>query len=226
MKNGLLLCAVGLTVWGAPALGLAASPQHPAHVTPAAHAAKPAPPVVHIRVAPADEYFGHQKISILGINNTIHDTNLRIGFDHVHAARYYGTLAAAHDALFDWARKYPQDTWLPGRAYYMSHVFWQMHSAEGDAAADKCRGLLFKQFPTSRWAALAKKEVRDVVAPLTPEELAARNAAGTTTAASGATSSAGVTAAGAAALPAAAQAAAGVPAVAVPAQPVKPKTKH
>ncbi|MDQ6779583.1 MAG: hypothetical protein M3Z37_00285 [Candidatus Eremiobacteraeota bacterium] len=217
MKNRLLLCAVGLTIWGAPALGLAASLAHPAP------AAKPATVALHFRVAPADEYFGHQKISILGINNTIHDTNLRIGFDHVHAAKYYGTLAAAHEALFDWARKYPQDTWLPGRAYYMSHVFWQMHSADGDTAADRCRGLLFKQFPSSHWAMLAKKETRDLVAPLTPEELAARNAAGTTTAATGAASTAG-----AAAMPeAVAHPAVGVPAVpALVSQPVKPKTKR
>lgn len=228
MKNGLLLCAVGLAIWGVPAIGLAASPAHPAHATSAAHVLKPASPVAHIRVAPADEYFGRQKISILGINNTIHDTNLRIGFDHVHAAKYYGTLAAAHDALFDWARKYPQDTWLPGRAYYMSHVFWQMHSPEGDAAAEHCRVLLFKQFATSRWAALAKKETRDVVAPLTPEELAARNASGATTAASGATSAAaGAAAAGTAALPgAAARTAAGVRGVSAPVQPVKTKTKR
>lgn len=185
MKNRLLLWAAAFFACAYPAasLGAAAGSQtsHPVGAAQktktqlsAAHAPVKAAP---IRVAPADEYFGRQKLSILGINNTIHDTNLHIGFDRVHAAKYYGQLAPAADSLFDWAHKYPQDTWLPGRAYYMSHVFWQMHTSDGDVAANKCRALLFKQFPKSRWAALAKKETRDAVAPLAPEEIAGQAAA-------------------------------------------------
>jgi len=187
MKNRLLLWAAAFFACSYPAasLGAAAGSQtsHPLAAAPktktqlSVAAAHVKAPVAPIRVAPADEYFGHQKLSILGINNTIHDTNLHIGFDRVHAAKYYGQLAPAADSLFDWAHKYPQDTWLPGRAYYMSHVFWQMHTSDGDVAANKCRALLFKQFPKSRWATLAKKETRDSVAPMTPEEIAGQAAA-------------------------------------------------
>ena len=131
---------------------------------------KPAAKTTHTqpapKVAPLDEYFGKMKLSPLGINNTIHDTNLRVKYDPNHAGNYYQSLEWAENALHDWAQKYPQDTWLPGRAYFMSHVFWQMHSADADAAADRCRQMLFAQFPKSHWAALARAETKDTIAPI------------------------------------------------------------
>jgi hypothetical protein len=108
--------------------------------------------------APADEYFGRQQISTLGIDNMIRDTDRRESSDPASAVRLYGGLVAAEDALEDWARKYPQDSWIPKRAYEISHLFWRMHSAEANAAADRCRDILFKQFPASRYAVLAQAE--------------------------------------------------------------------
>ncbi len=109
-------------------------------------------------VAPADEYFGHLKMSILGIGNTIKDTTIRVSSDPDHAARYYGGLNWAEEALEDWARKYPQDNWIPQRAYDMSHVFWRMRTAEADSAAKRCRDLLFIRFPRSKFALRAGGE--------------------------------------------------------------------
>ena len=193
MKNGLLLCAVASLALSLPVAASAGTTAHgvagltPAHKVPVASArAKVQAP--QVKVAPADEYFGHQKLSILGINNTIHDTNLRIGFDPTNAARYYGQLAPAEDSLLDWAHKYPQDTWLPGRAYFMSHVFWQMHTAQGDSAAEQCRGLLFKQFPKSHWATLAHRETKEILAPV---EAAAPAAGAAVTAVGGGSTSSG-----------------------------------
>src|SRR5579871_4832776 len=62
------------------------------------HAA-PAP----VKVAPADEYFGRMKMSILGITNSIHDTGLREGYDPTNAAKYYTSLSLTEDALEDWS---------------------------------------------------------------------------------------------------------------------------
>ena len=193
MKNGLLLSLAAFFACALPANSFAATAgSQTSHSIKAVQQSKThsaaghaRPAAVQVRVAPADEYFGRQKLSILGINNTIHDTNLRIGFDPAHAAKYYGQLATVQDSLLDWARKYPHDTWLPGRAYYLSHVFWQLHSTDGDAGANKCRTMLFKQFPKSHWAMLAQKETRDSVAPLTTADMAARNAGNAANAADG-----------------------------------------
>ncbi len=157
MKNGILLSAFA-------ALAMASSGAAIAATQPSTHTAS------HVtqapKVAPLDEYFGRMKLSPLGIENTIHDANLHVKYDQANAGHYYQGLEWAEDALHDWARKYPQDTWLPGRAYFMSHVFWEMHTGEADAAANRCRQLLFTQFPKSHWAALAHKETKEQVAPV------------------------------------------------------------
>lgn len=167
MKNGVVLFLVAALSISFSSASFASS--HAA----AKHAVKAPPP----KVAPLDEYFGKMKLSPLGINNTIHDTNLHVKYDAANAGHYYQSLAWAEDALHDWARKYPGDTWLPGRAYYMSHVFWQMHTPEGDAAAQRCRTMLFTSFKSSHWAALAKNETQDKIAPVGAPPAAAAAAA-------------------------------------------------
>jgi hypothetical protein len=116
-------------------------------------------------VAPADEYFGRMKLSILGIGNIMHDTKLREAYDPAHAADNYAKLSLAEDALEDWAAKYPQDTWLPGKAYYMSHEFWAMNTPDGDRAAERCRALLLSRFAASRYSLRARTEVASMFEP-------------------------------------------------------------
>jgi hypothetical protein len=136
-------------------LPLALALAGPALASTTAAAPKPTTKAV---VAPADEYFGRQKISTLGIDNMIHDTDMRESFDPQLASRLYSPLMAAEDALEDWSAKYPHDTWIPKRAYLLSHLFWRMHSMEATLAADRCRSLLFHSFPTSKYATLAHHE--------------------------------------------------------------------
>lgn len=118
------------------------------------------------KVAPADEYFGRMKMSILGITNSIRDTGTREGFDPANASKYYSGLSFTEDALEDWAQKYPGDSWIPRRAYDLSHEFWLMHTPEADAKAQRCRLVLFRQFPHDRWAVIAKTESALTVAPV------------------------------------------------------------
>jgi TolA-binding protein len=183
MKNEALLSTIAaLTI--ALSSGAAAATQPAAKPAPPAQAHAVAPQAKPVsKVAPLDEYFGKMKLSPLGVNNTIHDTNLHVTYDKANAGHYYQALEWAEDALHDWARKYPQDSWLPGRAYYMSHVFWEMHTADASAAAERCRLLLFKQFPKSRWAAMAKHETQATVAPLDTATTAAQAPAPQATAA-------------------------------------------
>lgn len=118
-----------------------------------------------LQVAPADEYFGRQKISTLGIDNMIRDTEQRENFDPQLAYRLLSPLSTAEDALEDWASKYPHDSWIPKRAYLMSHLFWRMHTPEANAMADRCRNLLLTRFAKTRYAVLARVETQSMVAP-------------------------------------------------------------
>ena len=162
MSTRSIVALGALLVAMSPASAFAGSTSSSVHHTAAKTHAAPAP-----KVAPADEYFGRMKMSILGITNSIRDTGTREGFDPSHASQYYGGLFMTENALLDWAHKYPQDSWIPRRAYDMSHDFWRMHTADGDRQAQVCRNVLFHQFPHNHWAVVARKETPALVAPVT-----------------------------------------------------------
>lgn len=63
------------------------------------------------KVAPADEYFGRMKMSVLGIANVLRDTRLRAA-DPVRSDSIFGSLAWVEDAIRDWESKYPDDAWI------------------------------------------------------------------------------------------------------------------
>lgn len=156
MRKWIFAAGAFLVAAAIPAFSLAAGSK------PAASPPKPA------KVAPADEYFGRMKMSILGITNSIRDTGLREGFDPANASRYYSNLAFTENALEDWAQKYPQDSWIPRRAYDLSHEFWRMHTPDANVQAQRCRAVLFRQFPHNHWAVIARRESAVSVAPVAP----------------------------------------------------------
>lgn len=98
----------------------------------------------HSRLAPADEYFGRLKMSVLEVTNRINDA--RRG-----GATYVGLLNT-QGAIEDWARKYPGDPWIPAREYRMSQLFASLHSQAGNAEAARCRTFLRLHFPHVRFA--------------------------------------------------------------------------
>lgn len=70
------------------------------------------------RLAPADEYFGRSKMSVLEINNRIRDCSFRAGHG-VRPGLLLGDAQRTQDAMNDWSRKYPNDPWL-------SHYWWRL----------------------------------------------------------------------------------------------------
>jgi hypothetical protein len=80
----------------------------------------------HVRLAPADEYFGRQKMSILEIRNRLSDlarraVDLRNAGDVPHEA------ALTEDALHDWERKYPGDPWLAKDLSALARLYARIH---------------------------------------------------------------------------------------------------
>lgn len=64
-------------------------------------------------LAPADEYFGQLRMSVLGIRNELNGLERRaVGGDR-NVAAMSGKLAMVDDAMRDWRARYPRDTWLP-----------------------------------------------------------------------------------------------------------------
>jgi hypothetical protein len=101
-----------------------ASPPTPPPAT-AIHAPSP-----RGRRAPADEYFGRFRMSVLGVRNVIADVDARADSATEDAARRWcHRLILAEDALRDWSTKYPDDTWIPKLGYAMLAEYRKLGTA-------------------------------------------------------------------------------------------------
>ena len=121
---------------------------------PAAVAAKPA----KCKVAPADEYFGKLKMSILGIRNVIKDQGLKVDYSPEKAESTLGAIALTEDAIHDWQHKYPCDSWLPGSIYALEHFYTKIHTADGVKHVHATFAWLRHDYPKSRYVQVAMRE--------------------------------------------------------------------
>lgn len=96
----------------------------------------------HTKLAPADEYFGHMKMSPLEITNHISDGERR--------QAGYSLLTLTQNAIEDWTSKYPGDPWIPSREFRITELFLSMHSHAGYLAALHCRSFFHHHFPKLR----------------------------------------------------------------------------
>ena len=119
-----------------------------------AHAKRPA----KCKVAPADEYFGKLKMSILGIRNTIRDQGLKVDVFPEKAESTLNAIALTEDAVHDWEHKYPCDGWLPGSIYALEHFYTKIHTADGLKHVHVTFAWLHHDFPKSTFVAVARKE--------------------------------------------------------------------
>ena len=158
-----LLTAVSSLAFAASAASAACSAEATVAPKPAASAhAKPVVPHVvflKFKVAPADEYFGRLKLSILGIRNTIKDEGLKADADPVHAASVMGAVAMTEDAMHDWETKYPRDTWIPPAILSLERLYAKVDSDEARSKAKYVMVWLVKDYPTSAPAKIGKKEL-------------------------------------------------------------------
>src|SRR5271155_5912702 len=82
------------------------------------------------RSAPADEYFGPLRLSVLGIRNSIAETTLRldrVGLEVGDTMRNVGLVEAS---VRDWESKYPGDSWLPGIVLSLHRVYRRIGTQE------------------------------------------------------------------------------------------------
>jgi hypothetical protein len=111
-------------------------------------------------VAPADEYFGRLKMSILGIRNTIHDAGLAIDNDASKAAGLMGKLNLTEDAMADWERRYPADPWIPKFVFALERVYQKVDSsAEFNARAINSMNFLALHYGNTWYGKEARREL-------------------------------------------------------------------
>jgi hypothetical protein len=104
------------------------------------------------QLAPADEYFGHQKMSILGIRNELRDTTLRVHYAPKRASAQLRACESIQDALQDFASKYPHDTWLPPMIVQLEQLYSAMTGHAGHARYVAFRSWAQHKLQQSRYA--------------------------------------------------------------------------
>src|SRR5271165_7292932 len=117
--NRPIMYAVAFAVTASYATCTIAPAQQIAQATP-----RPSPKdVIIVRhgppLAPADEYFGPLKMSILGIRNYIRDLGLRYLADPTKANSIFGMTVQTELSLKDWGRRYPSDSGVARQIYFL-----------------------------------------------------------------------------------------------------------
>jgi len=107
----------------------------------------------HSALAPADQYFGRMKLSILGIRNSIKDLDYRasqaVDGDATHV---FDKLVLVEDALHDWQSRYPRDTWVPRYTYSLAMVYKKLPMEEARVRMNDLFDLLSSHYPNSEFA--------------------------------------------------------------------------
>lgn len=112
----------------------------------------------YTRSAPGDEYFGRMKLSYLGINNTFRDEAVRAGSSTTDS-NVINKINFADEALRKWMQKYPGDPQLARSFYLAIEVYKKVYTEEAQDRAWKYMQLELKQFPSTYFGKIVKKNV-------------------------------------------------------------------
>jgi hypothetical protein len=116
-------------------------------------------PVSVSDLAPADEYFGRARVSPLGLRHKIFSLK-----DDLHHARSQPD-AIEHDAeameeaLLDWVRRFPRDTWLPATAWNLAILYEELPGTTAQTHAIAMLQLVRDRFPDSDYADDAARDL-------------------------------------------------------------------
>lgn len=114
--------------------------------------------VVH--VAPADEYFGRLKMSILGIRNQLHDLDMKLQYTPEKSEDVIGSAAMVEDAIRDWEHKYPADPWLAKDVYQLTALYERIDTEHGHQVAAHAMQWLLARYGKTAYAVQAKTQFR------------------------------------------------------------------
>jgi hypothetical protein len=121
------------------------------------HAVKVKKPPVHY--APADEYFGPSKMSLLGIRNQLRDLSLQYDFDHDARNVIYRKALFAETSLRDWAKKYSTDPALARDVYLLTHLYGKLDLAAAQKREPTVQHWLLNKYPASWYAKDERKRI-------------------------------------------------------------------
>jgi len=101
------------------------------------------------QLAPADEYFGRARLSVLGIANIIKDTGLRLDEGAAPPTMLDGQLTFVNDALRDWESQFPNDPWIARDLYALELTYLRAHTPRGVGLARRTAAWLMHDYPNN-----------------------------------------------------------------------------
>ena len=107
----------------------------------------------YLASAPADEYFGPLKMSVLEIRNRLNAFDARSERD-LRRSRVVIGLDNLEGSILAWQRKYPGDPWLPGFMARLVHSY-QRAGLASTAEARHAWHIMIAAYPHSRVAHVA-----------------------------------------------------------------------
>ncbi len=111
-------------------------------------------------LAPADEYFGHYRLSVLGIANSIRDSGNRIDEGNV-GPTLDGPLMFVTDAIRAWEKRYPRDPWIARDLFALQVVYLRVHTQHGLELARSTEAWLVADYPNAPESADAQLALAD-----------------------------------------------------------------
>src|ERR1700684_3329997 len=103
-------------------------------------------------LAPADRYFGHLKMSILGVRNSIKDLAARADAHPEDAEHVFDKAVLVEDALRDWHAHFPRDPWIPRYAYSLAQLYGKLDGDDARVRHNDTLDWLIATFPHSEEA--------------------------------------------------------------------------
>ncbi len=111
-------------------------------------------------LAPADEYFGHYPLSILGISNTIKLATARLMAGAEPHAVCQSSLAFASDAIAAWEHGYPHDPGISRTLLALERAYLRAGTSEGHERALATEAWLVRDYPSAEATRDAQAEIQ------------------------------------------------------------------
>jgi hypothetical protein len=108
-------------------------------------------------LAPADEYFGPLKQSILGIRNMIRNMGLRYDVNHDIGSQTLASAGLTEAAIRDWAHRYPRDHDVAGAIYNLQRLYAKILTQPARGKAKATADWLFSAYGNSPQAKSLRK---------------------------------------------------------------------
>ncbi len=112
-----------------------------------------------VLLAPADEYFGPLKQSILGIRNSLRDMNLHYQSNPAIGPQTVASAALTEAAIREWARKYPRDHEVAVAIFTLQRLYAKIETEPARAKAKATANWLLNAYVGSPQA----KSLREIL---------------------------------------------------------------